>query len=74
MVIVPIIGLVLRHKTGKNSWIGIGLAVIVLFLLSVNENFSINYGDFLEIIGAVFWAFQILAIDNFSKKVNPLKL
>jgi drug/metabolite transporter (DMT)-like permease len=74
MVIVPIIGIFLKHKIGKNSWIGILLAVIGLYLLSINENFSISNGDLLELIGAIFWAFHILTIDHFSKKVDPLKL
>lgn len=74
MVIVPIIGLFLGHKIGKNSWIGIGLAVVGLYFLSVNENFTISYGDLLEIIGSVFWAVHILTIDYFSKKIDPLKL
>jgi drug/metabolite transporter (DMT)-like permease len=74
MVFVPLIGIFLKHKIGKNSWIGVGFAVIGLYLLSINENFSISYGDFLEVIGAVFWAIHILTIDNFSKKIDPLKL
>lgn len=74
MIIVPIIGIFLGIKIMRNSWIGIGLAVIGLYFLSVNENFSVNYGDLLEIIGAVFWAVHILAIDHFSKKVDCLKL
>lgn len=74
MVLVPVIGIFLKHKIGRNSWIGVGLAVIGLYLLSVNRNFSIGYGDLLEVIGAVFWAVHILVIDNFSKKVDPLKL
>ena len=74
MVFVPLIGIFLKHKIGKNSWVGVGFAVIGLYLLSINENFSISYGDFLEVIGAVFWAIHILTIDNFSKKIDPLKL
>ncbi|WP_079439223.1 DMT family transporter [Clostridium chromiireducens] len=74
VVIVPIIGLFLKHKIGKNSWIGVGLAVIGLYLLSINENFSISYGDLLEVIGSLFWAIHILAIDHFSNKIDPLKL
>ncbi|HSQ34098.1 MAG TPA: DMT family transporter [Peptostreptococcaceae bacterium] len=74
MVFVPLIGIFLKHKIGKNSWIGVGFAVIGLYLLSINENLSISYGDFLEVIGAVFWAIHILTIDNFSKKIDPLKL
>lgn len=74
MVIVPIIGIFLGHKIGKNSWIGVGLAVVGLYLLSINENFSISYGDLLEVIGSVFWAIHILTIDYFSNRVEPLKL
>ncbi|KGK88546.1 DMT family transporter [Clostridium sp. HMP27] len=74
MVVVPIIEIFLGHKIGKNSWIGVGLAVAGLYLLSVNENFSISYGDFLEVIGSVFWAAHILVIDYFSNKVDSLKL
>lgn len=68
MVIVPIIGIFLGQKIGKNSWFGIGLAVVGLYFLSVNKNFTINYGDLLEIIGSVFWAMHILTVDHFSKK------
>jgi len=74
VVIVPIMGLFLKHKIGKNSWSGVGLAVIGLYLLSINENFSISYGDLLEVIGSLFWAIHILAIDHFSNKIDPLKL
>lgn len=74
MVFVPIIGIFLKHKIGKNSWVGVILAIIGLYLLSINENFSISYGDFLEVIGAIFWAVHILTIDNFTKRVDPLKL
>lgn len=74
MVFVPIIGIFLKHKIGKNSWVGVILAIIGLYLLSINENFSISYGDLLEVIGAVFWAVHILAIDNFTKRIDPLKL
>lgn len=74
VVIVPIMGLFLKHKIEKNSWLGVGLAVIGLYLLSINENFSISYGDLLEVIGSLFWAIHILAIDYFSNKIDPLKL
>jgi drug/metabolite transporter (DMT)-like permease len=74
MVFVPIIGIFLKHKIGKSSWVGVVIAVVGLYLLSVNENFSIAYGDFLEVIGAIFWAIHILTIDHFSSKMDALKL
>ncbi len=74
MVIVPLIGILLKQKVEKSAWVGVALAVVGLYLLSINENFSISFGDLLELIGAVFWAFHILTIDHFSNKVDPLKL
>lgn len=74
MVFVPVFGVFLNHKIEKSSWIGVLSAVIGLYLLSVNGNFSIGYGDLLEVIGAVFWAIHILVIDRFSKKADALKL
>ena len=74
MVIVPIIGLFLKQKVNKSTWIGIIIAIIGLYLLSINEDFSISKGDLLVLIGSIGWAIHILLIDNFTKKVDPLKL
>lgn len=74
IVLVPVIGIFLKHKIEKTAWVGVVLAVAGLYLLSINENFSIAFGDLLQIIGAFFWAFHILTIDYFTKKVDALKL
>jgi Permeases of the drug/metabolite transporter (DMT) superfamily len=74
IVFVPVIGIFLKHKIEKSSWIGVAFAVVGLYLLSVNENFSIGYGDLLEVIGAIFWAIHILVIDYFSSQMDALKL
>lgn len=74
MVIVPIMGVLLKQKIEINSWIGVGFATIGLYLLCINENFSISYGDLLILISAFLWAIHILLIDYFLKKVEPLKL
>ncbi len=74
MVIVPILGLFLKQKVNNSTWIGIVIAIIGLYLLSINEDFSISNGDLLVLIGSVGWAIHILLIDNFTKKIDPLKL
>ena len=74
IVLVPIFGIALKQRTNLNTWSGAVLAVIGLYLLSVNENFTISKGDLLEIAGAVFWAIHILVIDHFTRKVDALKL
>lgn len=74
IVLVPILGIFLKQRIGVNTWLGVVLAVVGLYFLSVNEDFSIAKGDLLEIIGAFFWASHILVIDYFTKKVDALEL
>lgn len=74
IVLVPIFGIVLKHHIYKSTWLGVAFAIVGLYLLSVTEGFSIAKGDLFEIAGAVFWTIHILLIDNFTKKVNALKL
>ncbi|MHC1682191.1 MAG: DMT family transporter [Clostridiaceae bacterium] len=74
IVIVPILGIFLKHSVNKGTWIGTILAVVGLYFVSVNESFTISRGDLYEIIGAFLWAVHILFIDNYSKKVDALKL
>jgi len=74
IVLVPLLGIFLKQRVGLNTWLGVVLAVSGLYFLSVNEDFTIAFGDLLEIIGAFFWAIHILVIDHFTKKVDALKL
>lgn len=74
MIIVPIIGLFLGHRIGKNSWIGIVFAIIGLYFLSVNDYLIMSYGDILEVFAAVFAAIHILTIDHYSKRFDSLIL
>ena len=74
IVIVPILGLAIKHTTGLNTWLGCALAVAGLFYLSVKDDFSIGYGDALQLIGACFWAAHILVIDHYTQKHSPLIL
>ena len=74
IVLVPIYGIFLKQKTHYTTWIGAVISVIGLYLLSINETFTIEYGDRLEIIGAFFWAAHIQVIGTFVKKVDAIKL
>ncbi|MDW7661993.1 MAG: DMT family transporter [Bacillota bacterium] len=74
MVFVPLFGIFLRQKIGKNAWVGVFVALAGLYLLSVNENFTIAFGDLLVLVAAIFWALHILSIDKFAKEVDSLKL
>jgi drug/metabolite transporter (DMT)-like permease len=74
IVLVPLLGIFLKQHVKLNTWLGVVLAVVGLYFLSVNEDLSIAKGDFLELIGAFFWAAHILVIDYLTKKVDALKL
>lgn len=74
IVLVPILGIFLKQKTHFTTWIGALTAVAGLYLLSINESLSIEFGDFLEIIGAFFWAAHIQLIDRFVRNVDAIKL
>ena len=74
IILVPILGLLLKHSSGVTTWLGAGLAVVGLYLLSINDDFSMSFGDMLQFIGALFWAMHILLIDHYSSRVSPLKL
>lgn len=74
IVIVPIYGIFLKQKIQYTTWIGAIVAVVGLYLLSINEGFTIEFGDLLEILGAFCWAAHIQVIDRFVKNVDAIKL
>jgi len=74
IIFVPIIGVIFRQKIKANVWLGVILAVIGLYLLSVKNEMTIGKGDFLVLIGAVFWALHVQVIGHFAPKVDSLKL
>jgi drug/metabolite transporter (DMT)-like permease len=74
IVLVPFLGIFLKHKIHKNTWIAAAFGIVGLFLLSITSNFTISRGDLLEFIGSLFWAIHILLIDRFTQKIDALKL
>ncbi|WP_028579487.1 DMT family transporter [Desulfogranum japonicum] len=74
VVLVPVIGLIFRQRTTSGTWFGAILAVIGLYLLSIQENWQIAYGDVLEVIGAIFWACHVLVLAYLSPRTNVIRL
>lgn len=74
IVLVPILGIFLKQKTYPTTWIGAVTAAVGLYFISINEDFTIQFGDLLQLIGAFFWAAHIQVIDKFVKNVNAIKL
>jgi drug/metabolite transporter (DMT)-like permease len=74
IVLVPVLGIFLKHRTGITTWLGAIVASSGLYFLCMNESFSISRGDLFEIASSFFWAVHILLISHYSNKVDPLKL
>ena len=73
-VIVPIISLFLGKKSKWNVYVAVGISVVGMYFLCVNEDFSIAYGDILVLICALMFSFHILIVDHFVEKVDGIRL
>lgn len=72
---VPLVlGLFYKQKTHKLTIAGIVLATIGLFLISGIIKFQFNLGDFLTLLCAIAFAFQIVFISKFSIRCDTISL
>lgn len=74
MIFVPILGLMLGMATNWITWVGCLVAAFGLYLLGVDDQYQMGYGDLLQLAGASIWALHILAIDHFTKRAPGLQL
>jgi drug/metabolite transporter (DMT)-like permease len=74
VILVPAMSVFIRKKTSLNIWIGALIAAFGLYLLSIKENLSIENGDLLVLISALFFAAHILLISNFSPRMSAIRL
>lgn len=72
--IVPFIGMFLGNKLNKFFIIGLILAVVGFYLLSVKEEFSLELGDIIVFISAIFFGIHIIVIDYSALRVNSMFL
>jgi drug/metabolite transporter (DMT)-like permease len=75
VVLVPLAAaLVFRQTPGRNAWLGVGLAVVGLALLSLEPGMRANPGDLLVFGCSVAFAAQILLMGYFAPRCNALTL
>ena len=74
MLLVPIIGILLKHKTNINNWIGAVIGAVGLYFLCVTTQFTVTTGDVIVFIGSFCWAAHILAVNHFAPKVDVIRL
>ena len=74
LILVPVIGIFLGKKIGIKIWFAVVLAMTGIYFLSVNGPEGIAWPDILLLLSALFFAVQILMIDNFAAKVDSVRL
>jgi drug/metabolite transporter (DMT)-like permease len=74
VIVVPLVGIFLGHKTGIGTWLGAVLAVVGMFLLSVGDGFHVASGDWLQLAGAFVWGSHVLLVGYFAGRYDPIRL
>ncbi|NLG11194.1 MAG: DMT family transporter [Coriobacteriaceae bacterium] len=74
IVLVPILGLFLKQKTHWNTWVSVAISVVGLYLLSVTSDLTMQPGDLVVLMSALFWALHILVIDYFAPRLSRTDL
>jgi drug/metabolite transporter (DMT)-like permease len=75
VVLTPIFGIFLGRRTGPATWLASVFTVVGLFFLCTAGSLdSINPGDIITIVSAVFWACHVLLIDRLVRDIDPIML
>ncbi len=75
IVLVPILGLLLKKRVNPLIWAAVILSCIGMYMLCVTDGFTeINKGDLITMLCALFFSIQILLVDYFVKRLDPVKL
>lgn len=73
---VPVFGIFIGQKLRKTVWLCVAMGLAGLWLLAVQPGTSMTLqkGEVILLIGSVFFALQILLVDYYVQKVDPLML
>jgi drug/metabolite transporter (DMT)-like permease len=73
VVLIPVILFLFWGE--KPHWlfvVAIVLAMLGAFLLSTGGRFEIHFGDLLELIGALFWAFHVVILGKYAHNFESM--
>ena len=74
ILFVPLFGLLLHKRVSLPVWCGVLLAGVGMYLLCLYGDFSLSAGDLLELLCAICFSIQILAVDYFAPRTDCVKL
>ena len=74
ILFVPLLGLFFRRRVSLQIWVGVVLALGGMYLLCIQEGFTLSKGDGLGILCGLTFAVQILCVSHFSPRYDGLQL
>lgn len=73
VIMVPIFyAMIYRKSPGMFSLIGAVITTIGLLVMAFTPGMAFNMGDVLSLVLALFVAFNVLSVGNFSRRMDPL--
>lgn len=70
IIFVPMAGILIRRKVPVVVWVAAVMAAVGMYLLCMTESLTINIGDILVFICALFFTAHIMIVDHFSPKTD----
>jgi drug/metabolite transporter (DMT)-like permease len=74
IIIVPMLGVFMKRRVDGIIWAGALLAAVGVYLLCIDETFTINSGDIYVIVCAFVFSLHILLIAHFAPRVDGIEL
>ena len=74
IVIVPFFGIFLKKKIKAHNWVCVLLSVVGLYLLCMNESFTLSPYDGYVLACAFVFSVHILIIDHFAPKTDCIRM
>lgn len=74
IVIIPLIGLFMGKRIGRNVWIGVAISLLGMALLCLKDDLSVNVGDLITLGCAFVFSFHIIFVDRYAGGMNAILL
>ena len=74
ILLVPAVGVFFKRKTPLATWLCLLLGAVGMYFLTISDSFSLQKGDLLVILCAVAFTLQILLVDKYATRFDPVTL
>lgn len=74
IVLVPVLGIFFKKKTGWKIWTAVAIALVGLYFLCITESFHVGKGDVYIFLCALLFSLHILTIDYFAPRTDGVKM